>query len=532
MTARPEAAEPESPSIGAFVSQRRDRPTGPLLCVTARGALHSEDTAGPTKMLFSDAFNVERDAQDDWFDPILGSDTLLFIDPFLIFKEPSSSRWAGSHAKIIEYFDRCFRLIAEANCTPTALAYKKALSLLEFPEPQELCLGFTRTGTKGAGGGKGYARSIATAMVGAIQRGVLHLQHFEELGIFNEGIGADRISDITSTILKSDLVEYTQGICRRHGIPVSTFRLNGMVLDQTRLRLAPSTVDLPTNPKTGRPVILVPARFLRDLPQINDHDWWDFNENEELRTDLNYEIMGRVNKATIVAAARRHPERVAQYLAEKEREAPDPYDFSADPDGLHGWYAAARGFTSHNPIALSQAENEAGFIAAIEMVLEQFRLFVEEKGGWRLLWNDDKGTQKKEVAAQLLLRGIAENYCRSAGIVVDREVELGRGPVDFKFSNGFERRALVEIKKLNNGKFWNGLERQLPSYMTSDECKVGWFLVVQYDSSANSLARLAEIPTRLDKARASLGREVMLRSFVVDASRKVSASKVTDDDEE
>jgi hypothetical protein len=87
------------------------------------------------------------------------------------------------------------------------------------------------------------------------------------------------------------------------------------------------------------------------------------------------------------------------------------------------------------------------------MVIERFTHFIEEEGGWRLLWNDGYYDEKPEEAAQLLFKGIAQSYCESNGIVLDREVELGRGPVDFKFSNGFERRALLEVKKLRNGRF-------------------------------------------------------------------------------
>ena len=37
-------------------------------------------------MLFSEAFDIEIDGSEPWFDPILHIDTKLFIDPFLIFQ--------------------------------------------------------------------------------------------------------------------------------------------------------------------------------------------------------------------------------------------------------------------------------------------------------------------------------------------------------------------------------------------------------------------------------------------------------------
>jgi hypothetical protein len=51
-------------------------------------------------MLFSDAFNIQRARRDDWFDPILDTDTPLFIDPFLIFKEQGHA-WQATPREMV-----------------------------------------------------------------------------------------------------------------------------------------------------------------------------------------------------------------------------------------------------------------------------------------------------------------------------------------------------------------------------------------------------------------------------------------------
>ncbi len=186
-------------------------------------------------MLGSTHFQIKRTASDDWFDPILDADTELFVDPFLIFKE-TKGFWKSAHKTLIEHFDRAFLLIAEGSLSPKTLQYQKALALLVFREPRELCLGYTSKGTAGLGSGLGYARAIAEAITDAIRRGLKHPRHFEELGILNEGIGPDRISDITCTILKSRLVEYTQAIAQRHSIPLSKHRIFAADFDINRMR--------------------------------------------------------------------------------------------------------------------------------------------------------------------------------------------------------------------------------------------------------------------------------------------------------
>ena len=401
-------------------------------------------------MLVSSHFGIARRSEDDWFDAILDADTELFLDPFFVFKE-SEGFWAGAHDEIIRHFDRAFLLIAEGNRNPQSLQYRKALHLLMFREPKELCLGYTATGTAGLGSGIGFARSIASAISAAITRGLIHPRHFEELGVLNKGIGSDRISDITCTILKHRLLTYTQEIARRHGIPMEWHRIYAAEFDEQRLRWRIPEVEAPTNPYTGGPFLFVPQRFLNDLPTLNADDWWDHYENEELRDDLNYEIMGRVNKATIIEVARLHPESVRQWTIDKEAEQVSPYDFSKDPKGVWQWDPVTQSFTQSHPLRISPPQSDEEFFSIIELVIGQFRLFIEEQGGWSLLWDTPYAQEKPEHATQLLFRGIAQNYCRANNISLDAEVNLGRGPVDFKFSNGYVHRAHLEVKKLHNG---------------------------------------------------------------------------------
>jgi hypothetical protein len=474
-------------------------------------------------MLISQHYNLSRNRDDDWFDAILDADTELFVDPFLVFKE-ATGVWADAHALLIAHFDRAFQLIAEGNLNPSSLAYRKALALLIFREPREFCLGYTARGTSGLGSGDVFAARIAEAIAEAIRRGLQHPRHFEELGILNEGIGADRISDITCTVLKTKLLAYTQEIARRHDIPLERHELYAAAFDEQRQRWQSPSVVVPTNPATGRPFLFVPQRFLRRLPVLNADDWWDHWENEQLRQDVNYEIMRNVNKATIVATARAHPESVREWTIAKEGETVASYDFDRDPSGVWQWDPVAQEFVRRNPLELVPPNTDAQFFAVIDKVIQQYRLFIEEQGGWSLLWKDAGRDDKPESAAQLLFRGIAQSYCRANNVVLDAEVNLGRGPVDFKFSNGYVHRAHLEVKKLHNSRFWDGLERQLPSYMRSDEVVDGWLLAVRYRDNKASEDRARALPDRVRTVSES--ESLNLRFGLVDARPRESASRL------
>jgi hypothetical protein len=280
---------------------------------------------------------------------------------------------------------------------------------------------------------------------------------------------------------------------------------------------------VPTNPFTKKALLFVPAHFLRDLPTLNADDWWESWENEQLRQDVNYEIMGHVDKNTIVKTARQHPEMVRAWTLQKEGEAASAYDMRGDPNGVWQWDARTFAFAAANPLYLEPPATHEDFLNLVAAIIERFRLFVEEQGGWSLLWNDN-GTEKPEEAAQLLFRGVVQSYCHANNISIDREVELGRGPVDFKFSSGYTQRAHLEIKKLHNGKFWNGLEEQLPSYMHSDAVRDGWLLALRYRNNRTSKERVEQLPQRVTGVSAS--KNLNIRFAVVDARRPLSASKL------
>jgi hypothetical protein len=168
----------------------------------------------------------------------------------------------------------------------------------------------------------------------------------------------------------------------------------------------------------------------------------------------------------------------------------------------------------------------AEFAGMIDLLVDDFKHFVEQRGGWALLINDNN-SEKGEEAAQLVFRGVAEARCQANNIVLDREVNLGRGPVDFKFSTGYSLRALLEVKKLHNGKFWHGLEQQLVSYLKSDRCDVGRFVAVQYRTHGPK-TEVGRRRLRLATATATLASKLGLNlaSAVVDGRRPKSASKI------
>jgi len=452
-------------------------------------------------MLFSRHFNIARTGADDWFDPILFTDTPLFIDPFLLF-DGEKGNFIGSHQEIIQFFDYLFKLVAQGGGNTSSPAWKQAISLLSLGEVFELCLGYSHGGTRGSGSGRELATQICRGLLAAIVQEVQNLAHFEEVQIFQSGIGPDRISDATAGIIRHRLASYTARVAARHHLPTNQVRYFKSRFDLNTGRWVAEYFSLPSNPYTGDPILLVPKDYLRPLPTINPDDFWGYcyeTESDLVRREFGKDITSRVDKETIVELARRHPELRERYVKAKEHEGGEPYDLRADPEGFYQPFLGGVSWADRNALQLKIDSTETLF-GAVYKIIHQFKLFVEDNEGWRLLWNDD-GSPKKEIAFQALLSGILTAYCRANNIEVSKEPNIGRGPVDFKFSQGYSQRALTEAKLASNTKFWKGLSKQLPTYLRAEQIKDGIFLVAcQRDQDFTRLRNINDIAAEVNQA--------------------------------
>jgi hypothetical protein len=237
--------------------------------------------------------------------------------------------------------------------------------------------------------------------------------------------------------------------------------------------------------------------------------------------------VGRVDKGRIIQDAQSDPLSVRRWLADREQTADaTPYDLTRDRLGRYQWQSLTRQYAQDHPLTIAPVHTQQEFEQVVGAIINQYRHYVEEERGWRLLWeNPGPGKENAKESAHLVLRGLATAYCVANDISLDREVEVGRGPVDFKFSRGYSLKAHLEIKKLHNGKFWHGPNTQLPTYLRADQTQLGWFVALMYRDPARTMKdRLVEVPALLQKLGSERG--VTLRFLLIDARPKLSASKL------
>jgi hypothetical protein len=211
--------------------------------------------------LFSEFFGIDKtQAELDFVDVPVDGDILLFVDPFAISQRPD--RWSQScHDTIMSFFNQIVQTIRDGH--PEAARRL----LLHLHEPNETRLGFSQGRPCGAGIGpyQGFQLFEAFRDSSAVRTGFLG--SLEESELMIEGISRDKISDLTTNIIRWYLAEYTKEQCVLLNVPIQ------------RVPLAPyySTdagdwisdyFDVPI--AAGQPVLLVPKIIVR-YPPAYDH---------------------------------------------------------------------------------------------------------------------------------------------------------------------------------------------------------------------------------------------------------------------
>lgn len=476
-------------------------------------------------LLFHAAYGLSEAQLDKLgvFNPTLNVDTLLFPDPLLL-EDSSHPEMKAARGTFESYFDRVRRLVAGSKSNADAPA-KAAKELLRFPEIKGTCLGYGKDGIAGSGGGVDMADQLFKTASEIVDLGIDDPDLFLAMGIFEDNFGPDMIGDMFTNVVFSHIVEFNGRVCGALGLTPRAFdiKLSG------GKRLAGKFVENTAYPGADIPVILLPKDVLRDLPVAVD--WRGVQEasetNREFRRGLNKSVAHLWSKKTLEskdklrAWALSAPEAFGDLLDMVHGHDGKPYDFAGDKLGELIWRSIGEEIASKYPFAIKKASvpSAAELIRITEEIISKFCDLVEKRDLWRELYHD--GKPRLEKSAQRVFYAVAVAYCAANGIDITPEADTGRGPVDFKFSTGFDRRVLVEIKLSTNSNLVKGFTKQLEVYNDAEAPIAGYYVVID-------VGKLRSKKKKLDLAAANHKASGSGLSTVryVDGLPKVSASKV------
>lgn len=460
------------------------------------------------EIYFSDHFAVSPEVLSEHgaFDISLVADLPLFIDPFLLFNS-QKAEYQRLHDEMIRYLRFLRDKVAER---PISKGLLKAW--FTFSEVKQNWLGYSKTGNAGSGLGANFAIALSSNL-GTVFRSfgdedVTAGTHLEKLTLIQSGVGRDNVSDFTTNLIKEYLLNYTQEFAVRH---IDKSMRNTTTVERVRFNYSTetweaATFDLPWY--AGDFVLLTPKDIL-----TKDEAWISrvgmFHnfpavlrsvENEQLREQMNNYFISKLPESpkkedtdkAIDALIRAHPEFIEWYIKYQEDHGDDAIAYSYEKvresialyiNGVKQLVSDLRGTAFYQAPGDTRDEVRARILFLKDVI--------EAKGGHRYFYVDGEPV-RREADLQLLFRltwyGTASE--------VSREVNDGRGPVDFKVSRGARDKSLVEFKLASNSKLRRNLEKQLEIYKAASDAPHGFKVIVYFTDAERE--KVIDILTELD----------------------------------
>lgn len=464
------------------------------------------------QIYFSDYFGVSDESLDEHgaFNISLLTDLPLFIDPFLLFGS-DDPEYQALHEQIIEYLR-----FLQAKSGQGGIGRGEIEAWYKFSEVRQNWLGFCEDGNRGRGLGAGFASALNLNLAHVFRdfgkERVTRGSHLEKLTLIGAGVGRDMISDFTTNLIKAYLLEYTQeyavkNIADEHLGKRSVQRAH---FDYGLERWMPRTYTLPI--LDGDFVLLTPKDILtKDDTWISHSDMMHrFSElpdaigDEQLRSEINNYFYSRLPKeveptkeevgVATDATLRKYPELIDYYIRLREDSEADAVA-SSNITVLESQQVYVRQFGALAQFLADQTPFYSVPGNTKEEALEKILFFkdvIESKGGHRLFYGSDGKPIRRETDVHIMFRLV----WFATPSDVSREVDDGRGPVDFKLSRGAFDKTMVEFKLAANTQLKRNLAKQLEIYKAAGDADAGFKVIVYFTEA--ELRRVENILRELD----------------------------------
>jgi hypothetical protein len=453
-------------------------------------------------IFFSDHFGVDRGRLDEYgaLDVCLLSDLPLFIDPFLLFHS-EKEEYKALHESILRYMAFLRDKSNEGRISKGLLE-----AWFYFKEVKQNWLGFTVLGNGGHALGSSFANSLNEGLSEVFenfgQETITEGSHPEKLCLIAGGVGRDSISDFTTNLIKEYLLNYTQKFTLANLRPVErkSFRIRRVRFNYKTEAWEDGEFTLPHLRNDF--VLLTPKDMLtRDDTWINKRDLVNnFQDlplavsNKQLREQINNYFYGHLSKKpkrkeideAAVATIRKFPELIDYYIRTKEESG----DVAADASAVKVEDLVSV-FVEGLDSVVADLQNKIRFYdkfpdshaECLERV-NAFKRYVEHQDGYKLINRKGRGfSQESEVQLffGLIWYGTAFD--------VNREVNNGRGPVDYKVSNGSSDKTLIEFKLASNSHLKRNLKNQVEVYEKANDTLNSIKVIISYTATHEEKVR-------------------------------------------
>ena len=205
-------------------------------------------------MRISDIFNLNKSQYElDFVNIDVEHDLPLFLDPY--FLSIRNDNWSLQASRTIQSFFSYFLALIQGGHNDLARDL-----FTHLHEPNETCLGMSKGRPSGRGIGPCQAEEIFSSIIQsrAVETGLL--EHLEDCYLFVDGIGKDKVSDMTTNIIRGELLKYTQQQCKLWDIPLTPDVATGDIWDRVN-RQWTNAYDAMLVIE-GRKILLVPKNIV------------------------------------------------------------------------------------------------------------------------------------------------------------------------------------------------------------------------------------------------------------------------------
>ena len=464
-------------------------------------------------LYFSDHFKAKEADLEKYgaFNISLVADLPLFIDPFLLFNS-KKKKYQQLHDDIIKYL-----VFLKEKSTSQTIDTGALKAWYVFKEVEQNWLGFSVSGNKGSALGLDFGRALNENLHKIFsefgQEKVTKGSHLEKLCLIKDGVGKDNISDFATNLVKGFLLDYTQTFAQKH-IAESLrekFRVQRVRFNYDTETWEEATFDLPKFKNDF--VILTPKELLtKDETWINKKDLFeDFDRipnaiaDDELRHKVNNYFLSRIPRdpkkkkeptkqekaAAAFATIQEFPELIDYYIKSKEESGDLAESISSEK------VAFSQKFYINNVQQFIAGLQNKSFYASAKNSQEEakkkigiLKEYIENNDGYKLFYHNGQRI-KGEKDLQLLF-GLV---CHESSIFdTNREVNNGRGPVDFKISKGNADKTLVEFKLASNKKLEQNLQKQVEIYQKANKTMSSFKAIIYFTEEEHK--RVIEILNR------------------------------------
>ena len=208
------------------------------------------------------------------FDSIINKDSHFFIN-LLRLKKSDTPEFSNAYERVNDFFSNIMILLSASKDKGDRF-YREALKKFSFSGLNGVNLGFSETGVD-AGFGRVLSEKVISDAFDIVKNGSTQPEIFQLVGLFEENVAADRLSDMIATIIKPDIEAYTRRINQ------------ALQINQTHYPDVEFINEIAINPFKNCELLYLPTEVLHELPIARCWDDIDrvISENEKIRNEVN-----------------------------------------------------------------------------------------------------------------------------------------------------------------------------------------------------------------------------------------------------